>query len=306
MDKLEAKIAALYTWVGKFGKVVDLDGVFTSDILRRFAVDGVVSGSQLAANSVNGDKITDGSITVSKLNSGSVGSVNIVDGAIASVDLADSAVSTVKIANLAVSTSKIASLAVTTDKLADFNILASKLDADCVTTAKLINDAVTTGKIINSAITSSKIAAGAVPYDKFVRSIIVNFQGANVSIPNVTQTLLQYNSSAGSGLSGGALASDSVFTAPATAVYRISCHMTFVANATGSRALSLMVGGVRRSFTSVPVNSAGESTSLYVCKVLLLNAGDVVTVSASQTSGGAINSMGGQDLNSFQVEQLTP
>jgi hypothetical protein len=70
--------------------------------------------------------------------------------------------------------------------------------------------------------------------------------------------------------------------------YAVTANVAFAANTTGRREISVVVNGTSRASTNISAASA-SSTNLSVSTNLYLTVGDLVTVSALQTSGGALN-----------------
>jgi hypothetical protein len=108
-------------------------------------LDGGISNSKLANNSVATANIQDNSITTTKILDGSVITTKIADGAITITKILDGAVTTIKIADGAITTTKIVDGAVTTIKIAD----------GAITTTKIVDGAITDAKIVN--VSASKI-----------------------------------------------------------------------------------------------------------------------------------------------------
>jgi hypothetical protein len=72
--------------------------------------------------------------------------------------------------------------------------------------------------------------------------------------------------------------------------YCVTANIAFAANATGRRLVSIAVNGTEVTSTSVMAAPTG-STILCATTNLYLAAGDLVTMSAIQTSGGALNTV---------------
>ena len=70
--------------------------------------------------------------------------------------------------------------------------------------------------------------------------------------------------------------------------YTVTANVAFAANTTGRREIAIAVNGTSRASVNVSAASAG-TTNLSVSTNLYLVVGDLVTVSALQTSGGALN-----------------
>jgi hypothetical protein len=72
--------------------------------------------------------------------------------------------------------------------------------------------------------------------------------------------------------------------------YCVTANIAFVANATGRRTLTIAVNGADAGSVNVLAAPAG-STILSVSTNLYLAAGDLVTMTALQQSGGALNTV---------------
>ena len=70
--------------------------------------------------------------------------------------------------------------------------------------------------------------------------------------------------------------------------YAVAANVAFAANTTGRREIAVAVNGTVRASTNISAASA-STTNLSVSTNLYLTVGDLVTVSALQTSGGALN-----------------
>lgn len=80
------------------------------------------------------------------------------------------------------------------------------------------------------------------------------------------------------------------YTVKVPGKYRVSAICEFAANATGARVLYLYKNGVeQRAFGYAGDNIAGDSTMLSGSLNISCVAGDVLTIRARQTSGGALN-----------------
>ena len=104
-----------------------------------------------------GNLIVDGSITTTKLAADSVTSAKIAAGAVTATELSSGSVTTAKLAAGAVTATQIASGAITTDKLAADSVTAAKLAANSVTASELAANSVTAAKIASQAVTTAKL-----------------------------------------------------------------------------------------------------------------------------------------------------
>jgi hypothetical protein len=94
-------------------------------------------------------------------------------------------------------------------------------------------------------------------------------------------------------------ATDSL-TVTDTGVYSVFAELGWAANATGRRSVRIVVDGVTESAETVQaVDSVTAGSRLSVATVLRLNAGDVLTMTAQQTSGGDLFTNAG--LGDFAV-----
>ena len=89
---------------------------------------------------------------------GNSGSAIVISG----TNIADNSITTQKILDLEVKTADLDNSAVTTAKIANLNVTTAKIANLNVTSAKLATDAVTTSKIANANITGAKLAQGSV------------------------------------------------------------------------------------------------------------------------------------------------
>lgn len=131
-----------------------------------------------------------------------VGTSNIVNGAVTNSKLATDSVSTIKILDLAVTTNKIDNLAVTAGKIAtdavittkilDLNVTTAKIAADAVTTAKILDSNVTTAKINNLAVTDTKLAT-----DSVITSKILNSNVTDAKLAAMTASSIKYGNALG-------------------------------------------------------------------------------------------------------------
>lgn len=119
------------------------------------------------------------------------------------------------------------------------------------------------------------------------------------SVPNSTPTTVIWNSKTYD--THGALnTSTGVFTAPVSGYYRVTSMLEYAANTTGLRDLS--VNGVSIHFSPAGSLPAGNhffkgATTVYV------NAGQTISITANQSSGGSLNIGGsGDTYNHVSIE----
>jgi hypothetical protein len=93
---------------------------------------------------------------------------------------------------------------------------------------------------------------------------------------------------------GGFSESSGVITVPRTGFYDIFAQVNWAANATGSRALSILSGGSSIGAVTTMANTAsGSLTSLQIQRrSVLLSAAATVAIQARQVSGGSLNTTG--------------
>ena len=96
--------------------------------------------------------------SINSLALGNAGSAIVISG----TNIADNSISSSKIVDLEVKTADINNLAVTTGKLADTAVTTAKIDAAAVTTAKIANTNITTAKIADGAVTQTKINSAVI------------------------------------------------------------------------------------------------------------------------------------------------
>jgi hypothetical protein len=130
---------------------------------------------------INTSNIVNGAVTNSKLATDSVSTIKILD----------LAVTTNKIDNLAVTAGKIATDAVITSKILDLNVTTAKIAADAVTTAKILDLNVTTAKINDLAVTDAKLAT-----DSVITSKILDLNVTTAKIDNLAVTTAKLDTNA--------------------------------------------------------------------------------------------------------------
>jgi len=120
-------------------------------------------------------------------------------------------------------------------------------------------------------------------------------RGTSVSIPNAFSTIISFSGAVSDFNSTvpAAVFDDMTqptrFTAPVAGKYMAFCSVTWTANATGRRQLSITVngvGGANAQFSNIPGSLAQPQA---VTGLLDLNANDYVQFSAFQNSGGSLN-----------------
>ncbi len=107
-------------------------------------------------------------------------------------------------------------------------------------------------------------------------------------------TQLQSNGTIGLSYDGSTNIGRFTNTSGTTKVYTISSVVSFAANATGVRAITLCLNGTttasgRYAETLIPAVSAADSTVITISTNIVLAANDFIEVYAYQTSGGALN-----------------
>lgn len=128
-----------------------VNSAWTVQILSNFANPDIVGTSN----------IVNGAVTNSKLATDSVSTIKIVD----------LAVTTNKIDNLAVTAGKIATDAVTTAKILDLNVTTAKINNLAITDTKLATDSVITSKILDDNVTDAKLATMTASSIKYGNSL---------------------------------------------------------------------------------------------------------------------------------------
>jgi len=165
-------------------------------------VNGAVTNSKLATDSVSTIKIVDLAVTTNKIDNLAVTAGKIATDAVITSKILDLNVTTAKIAADAVTTAKILDLNVTTAKINNLAVTDAKLATDSVITSKILDLNVTTAKIDNLAVTDAKLAANSV-----ITSKILDSNVTDAKLAAMTASSLKYGN--GSGIPGNlALALD--------------------------------------------------------------------------------------------------
>ncbi len=139
------------------------------------------------------------------------------------------------------------------------------------------------------------------PQGPITQSALLSRQHSTTqSINNATltrvqfNTQLQYNGSIGLSYDNTTNIGRFTNTSGVTKVYTISSIISFAANATGVRAITLCLNGDttatgRYAETLIPSVSTNDSTVITLSTNIVLSANDFIEVYAYQTSGGALN-----------------
>ena len=138
------------------GDNITIVGSTISATVTADVIDGSITNSKLAVNSVQKNNITAGAVTSGKLSS-----ITDVDGA--AVDytkIADNAVITRTIADNAITTSKILNGNINSDKLATASVTAGKIAPSAVNVTDIMTDGVVTSAKLQIDAVSNYIAAG--------------------------------------------------------------------------------------------------------------------------------------------------
>jgi hypothetical protein len=116
---------------------------------------------------------------------------------------------------------------------------------------------------------------------------------ANISINNTTATALTFNTETNdSGGMHSTTSNTSRVTVPSggDGWYVITGNVEFAANATGQRAIAILLNGTSNIATERAVAaSAAANTQLSIATQYPLAAGDYIELTAYQSSGGALN-----------------
>lgn len=88
---------------------------------------------------------------------------------------------------------------------------------------------------------------------------------------------------------------------PATGYYAITPVVAFDTHATGYRQIAILKAGATLHIARLPPVSSGADTIFATHTEDLLTAGDVITISVRQTSGGNLNILSGITLSSCSV-----
>ncbi len=139
------------------------------------------------------------------------------------------------------------------------------------------------------------------PQGPITQSALLSRQHSTTqSINNATltrvqfNTQLQFNGSIGLSYDNTTNIGRFINTSGSTKVYSISSVISFAANATGVRAITLCLNGTttstgRYAQTLIPAVNADDSTVITLSTNIVLAANDYIEVYAYQTSGGALN-----------------
>ena len=259
------------------------------------AANGVIAGSEIAADAIDGSKIADdsidsehyvaGSVDTTALGADAVTGAKIADDAINSEHYTDGSIDTDHIADLNVTTAKLADASVTTVKIADANVTTAKITDANVTTDKIADSNITTVKIADSNITTAKIAADAVTNAKIADDSIDSEHYVDGSIDT--------DHIAGAQVTDAKLASNSVTTSKIT-----DGNVTTVKIADSGITLAKLTGDLRQptisnSNTEIPTSGAVVN---YVAAQLAPIGGleviaDEVSFPDSQPSAGVVISI---------------
>lgn len=74
-----------------------------------------------------------------------------------------------------------------------------------------------------------------------------------------------------------------------TALVIVSARLQFLANSTGRRGLKILKNGTQTGRTTVDAEGGGDTTDMLAFDAFLVEAGDVITLEAYQSSGGSLN-----------------
>lgn len=90
---------------------------------------------------------------------------------------------------------------------------------------------------------------------------------------------------------GFTLTSGNVVTVPNAGIYNLTLAVTYVANSTGQRMIGVALSGGRVFRVVSPSNAAGAQVTTVVCSLNSINiaAGETITLTVRQESGGALN-----------------
>lgn len=221
------------------------------------------------------------------LEKGSVGSKQIKNGEVKEADLADKAVSGKKIVDGDVKGSHLADMAVSGKKIVD----------GAITSPKLIDGAVSSPKLGNGAVTPSKL--GTLPtaglFGATYNETGGNFcAGANSSFPNNTLSSVEFTAeqfdTAGLASPLGTDCYSGINALP-PGTYVVTASVTWAQNATGVRAISILVGGGGSPGVSQVQAVSGGETRQSV-SAIVRDPGSV-TLRAFQNSGAPLALFGG-------------
>lgn len=125
-------------------------------------VDGTITASDIAANSITTAKLNALAVTADKLAVNAVTADKIQAGAIVADKLAVNSVTTSAIASNSITTAMIQAGAVTANSIAVDAVTTNAIQAGAIIAGKVATNAITADNIQASAITAGKIASGAV------------------------------------------------------------------------------------------------------------------------------------------------
>jgi hypothetical protein len=153
---------------------------------------------------------------------------------------------------------------------------------------------VDTAALAAGAATATKRTASFARVRRAANQALTTAVGANISFDTEEEDTDAY----------WAAGSPTQFTIPASsgAVYNITCTAVFEANATGSRSLVIVLGGLTLIGGQCNNGTATDSTRLHATTgPIRLAAADVITFSVVQRSGGNLNI---QDRTIATIERL--
>jgi hypothetical protein len=138
------------------------------------------------------------------------------------------------------------------------------------------------------------------PLSRFV------YRNVATSIPSGAPTVLSsWTSGSGDGNPAGiAYLGVGVFQVPSAGVYAISGCVTFNVNGAGRREAQLNVNAAQHASGLAPANSGQLVQCVLPATNVLLSAGDQLSLSAYQNSGGAITTLASSSFNTFSIARV--
>jgi hypothetical protein len=179
--------------------------------------------------------------------------------------------------------------AVESGDIVDDEVGAQDIGADAVGASEVASNAIGTSEVALNALTGSDINEATL--DVVVDSLNTfphgrMTAGAPQSVADGIVTQIAFDNANPLGQMTFDAATDSL-TITEAGVYSVFAELGWAANATGRRSVRIVVDGTSEAADTVQaVDSATAGTRLSVATVLRLDAGDVLTMEAQQTSGG--------------------
>jgi hypothetical protein len=299
-----------------FQKIVVSASIQDGAIITNKLAANAVTAAKIAAHTITANEITALTITAAEIAAGTITGAKIAANTITAGNITALTITAAEIAALTITGAKIAAGTITADKLVANSITAGQIQAGAIGTTELAAGAVTATKIAAGSITANELAVGTITADRIVTNSITSSQTSPRARAKLSLTAAQAIPNNGGfiswgiadvdvGANGNSATGFTIQSGETDGTWDFVGQVVFAANATGWRGASITHNGVIVADVRIPCASATFQFTIQISyKAMSVAVGDVIRLSAFQTTGGNLNVIQGAGFTWFQAIHL--